>query len=126
MGSEQKDPMEALVGLAVRVIVAVLVFAVAFEICEQLGMVPRAIACAAGVAVMAWLPLMGMRTLFGPEARLGRAGWSTYLVFIVTLAIPLVAFGMQGSMNGGTAAVIVLVPGVAFLASLGRGAGSGR
>jgi hypothetical protein len=125
MGSGQKDPMEALVGLAVRVVVAVLVFAIAFEICEQLGTVWRAVACAAGVAVMAWLPLMGMRMLFGPDAHLGGA-WSTYLVFIVTLAIPLVAFGMQGSMNGGTAAAIVLVPAVAFLASLGRGAGSGR
>jgi hypothetical protein len=126
MGSGQKDPMEALVGLAVRVIVAVLVFAIAFEICEQLGMVWRAVACAAGVAVMAWLPLMGMRALFGPDVHLGSAGWSTYLVFIVTLAIPLVAFGMQGNMNGGSAAVIVLVPAVAFLASLGRGAGSGK
>jgi hypothetical protein len=126
MGSEQKDPMEALVGLAVRVIVAVLVFAIAFEICEQLGTVWRAVACAVGVAVMAWLPLMGMRTLFGSGARLGGPGLATYLVLIVTLATPLVAFGMQGNMSGGSAAVIVLVPGVAFLASLGRGAGSGK
>jgi hypothetical protein len=40
---------------------------------------------------------------------------------LVTLGIPMVVLGMQGKLDGGTAAVLALLPGVAFLASLGRG-----
>ncbi len=45
-------------------------------------------------------------------------------VLFVTLAVPLVALGMGGNLNGGSAAVMVLVPEVAFLASLGNRPGT--
>ena len=94
MSSKGSDPMEVFVGLALRVLVAAVVLGVAFQVCEAMGPVARAIACACGVAV------------------------------IVTLAVPLVALGMGGNLIGGSAAVMVLVPEVAFLASLGNRPGT--
>ena len=56
MGLKGPDPMETLVGLALRVLVAAVVLGVAFQVCELMGPVARAIACACGVAVMALVP----------------------------------------------------------------------
>lgn len=53
----------------------------------------------------------------------GRARTSLAVLF-VTLAVPLVALGMGGNLNGGSAAVMVFVPEVAFLASLGNRPGT--
>lgn len=116
--------MEALVGLALRVLVAAVVLGVAFQVCELMGPVARAIACACGVAVMVSLPLMTARMLLGPDVRLDDRAKATLGVLFVTLAVPLVALGMGGSLNGGSAAVMVLVPEVAFLASLGSRPGA--
>ena len=116
--------MEALVGLALRVLVAAVVLGVVFQVCELMGPVARAIACACGVAVMVSRPLMTARMLFGPGIRLDGHAKATLGVLFVTLAVPLVALGMEGSLNGGSAAVMVLVPEVAFLASLGSRPGA--
>lgn len=62
-----------------------------------------------------------MRAILGPTARPGRGSWGTMAALLVTLGIPMVVLGMQGQLDGGTAAVLALLPGVAFLASLGRG-----
>lgn len=124
MSLQGQDPMEALVGLALRVLVAAVVLGVAFQVCELMGPIARAIACACGVAVMVSLPLMTARMLLGPGVRLDGRAKATLGVLFVTLAVPLVALGMGGSLNGGSAAVMVLVPEVAFLASLGSRPGA--
>lgn len=124
MSSKGPDPMEALVGLALRVLVAAVVLGVAFQACELMGPVARAIACACGVAVMVALPLMTARTLLGPNVRLDGHARTSLAALFVTLAVPLVALGMGGNLNGGSAAVMVLVPEVAFLALLGRRPGA--
>lgn len=122
MGLKGPDPMETLVGLALRVLVAAVVLGVAFQVCELMGPVARVIAC--GVAVMAALPLMTARTLLGPNVRLDGRARTSLAVLFVTLAVPLVALGMGGNLNGGSAAVMVFVPEVAFLASLGNRPGT--
>lgn len=124
MGLKGPDSMETLVGLALRVLVAAVVLGVAFQVCELMGPVARVIACACGVAVMAALPLMTARTLLGPNVRLDGRARTSLAVLFVTLAVPLVALGMGGNLNGGSAAVMVFVPEVAFLASLGNRPGT--
>ena len=124
MSSKGSDPMEVFVGLALRVLVAAVVLGVAFQVCEAMGPVARAIACACGVAVMVALPLMTARTLLGNNVRLDGRARTSLAVLFVTLAVPLVALGMGGNPNGGSAAVMVLVPEVAFLASLGNRPGT--
>ena len=124
MSSQGQDPMEALVGLALRVLVAAVVLGEAFQVCELMCPVARAIACACGVAVMVSLPLVTARMLLGPGVRLDVRAKVTLGVLFVTLSVPLVALGMGGSLNGGSAAVMVLVPEVAFLASIGSRPGA--
>lgn len=115
------DERDLILRLAGGALATAIVLGVAFQVCELLGPVARAVACAIGLVAMVAFPLGEMRAILGPTARPGRGSWGTMAALLVTLGVPMVVLGMQGQLDGGTAAVLALLPGVAFLASLGRG-----
>ncbi len=123
MSSKGSDPMEVFVGLRFALVAAV-VLGVEFQVCEAMGPVARAIACACGVAVMVALPFprpraRSLATTCDSTAAQEHSGGA-----VRDACGSLVALGMGGNLNGGSAAVMVLVPEVAFLASLGNRPGT--
>ncbi|WP_130810958.1 hypothetical protein [Olsenella sp. Marseille-P4559] len=117
---------EKLLKLAGGALVVFVCMAVAFQVAEQLGTLARAIVCTAGVVTMIGLPAVALHLFFGAGSRLAPGTWGGLAALVLTFAIPLVMYGMEGRLQGDAAAAIVLLPGfVAFFACL-RGVASGE
>lgn len=117
---EQK--IAKLLGAVLAVFIAI---DLVFQIAEQVGTAERAIACTIGIIFMASFPIAVLRGIFGPGTWVVRGFWPILTVLVICFGIPLVMYGMAGTLDGSAAAALVLLPAFfAFVASL-KGIGGG-
>lgn len=110
-----------LLGMALALYIAIDIL---FQISLALDVPARAFASIAGIVLMAGLPPVVLRQLFGAGAWVQKANWPVLAPLLFCFGVPLAVGTIQGTIDGNTAAALVLLPAfAAFFMSAGASSG---